>query len=184
MLMPLLRKPGIVITNKRKMAREISLLNLLISLFLCYVLAACTHSIAVRDIRSIPANEVLVFGEIIATSTKGIVDNYVIFLLDEESKEEVAWPMKKEKYVYWHLRPGKYIITAFQVMNGFGRIWVKFEVPKGYNAVYIGTLRVSLGVISSKVVVDRMDEALATLKEKFSLKEFKVKKSLMSKEEF
>ena len=138
---------------------------------LCFVLFACAPAIAVKDIKSIPPNEALVFGEFIATNIK---DNrgYSIFIKEEGSQEEFPWPMKGDKLFYWHLRPGRYIITSFQRMHGMwtgvGRIWAKFEVPSNCEAVYIGTLKVALGGISSVVIYDDMERTLSTLKERLT----------------
>lgn len=151
-----------------------------ISLILCFVLVGCAPAIGVKKVTDVPADEALVFGEIVAMNLKSNT-GYSVFILDEGSRKEATWEMSEDT-VYWHLPPGKYVITSFQLMNGFGRIWVKFEVPSGHKAVYIGTLKVAVGVISTVTIEDNMEFALAALNKKFSSPPMTVTKSLMKKE--
>jgi hypothetical protein len=161
--------------------------KVLMSSLFCLALFACAPAISVKDIKSIPPNEVLVFGELIATNIK---DNkgLSIFIKEEGSQDEIRWPMKGDNLFYWHLKPGKYIITTFTrpigTGIGGGRIWAKFEVPRDCEAVYVGTLKVTLGGISSVTIHDDMDRALEKLKERLSVTELPVKKNLIRKETF
>lgn len=152
---------------------------------LCCALVACSPAIIVKDINSIPPDEILVFGEIIATNVKNN-SGYTIFILEEGTQKEVEWQMNGDKLVFWHLRPGRYIITSLNIMAGMtygvGRIWVKFEVPSQYDSVYIGTLRLATGTVASIIIEDNMELAIAALNDKFSSPPLTMTKSLMKKE--
>lgn len=168
-----------------------------LTLLVVSLLSGCASvpNISLTSLASKPPGEVLVFGEVVATNVRADLGAsflsgrgsapYRMFIRDEATqREEPWWPVKNQKGVYWHLPPGKYVITAYQDhwSGGYGRIWVKFDVPSGYDAVYVGTLKVALGGISAIKIEDDMDAAVAVLKETFPGPSLTTAKSLMRKE--
>jgi hypothetical protein len=147
-------------------------------LLLIFLLAGCATVPTVKEYDKIPPDEVLIFGQIKSNR------DFFIFLKQNGLFEEKQSYISGDGYFYWRLKHGTYTVTRFEVFQGVGRIWVTFEVPKDANrAVYIGTLHIRLGAISTVRVEDNFDTAIEILKKRFSLTEVSASKSLMKKEE-
>jgi hypothetical protein len=175
--------------KRAQFVKKVGMVSLIVMSSLCVILAACAPAItSVKDISSIPSNEVLVFGEIITTNFEE--ETYIIILTEEGSNQASTVKLHSNERVYWQLKPGKYLMRSFVMKSGLldetrtvGRIWVKFEVPNENAPVYIGTLKIEkLEMLSKIIIEDNMDIALAELNKKFSMPVRNVKKSLMKKE--
>lgn len=90
----------------------------------------------------------------------------------------------------WPLRPGEYVIVAYQVMNRMvtnqrstARLWTTFSVPAAGQAVYIGDLRIEASKGAYRFgVIDQYAEALSAQGASFRQARFEPVKGLMRPE--
>jgi len=154
--------------------------NLLLLFCVIIILSGCALSISLKDYNSIPKEERLVFGQIKALNM-GKNPRFNIFIKAENSKTEFSDVIKDDGYFYWHLKPGKYIITHFG-RRGIGRIWATFEVIDNSHITYIGTLNFMASVVSEVSIKNNITVAKEKLKNKFDLSELNIFTILMKKE--
>lgn len=176
----------------------------------CCILLSCYPTIFVEHIDKVPQNEAIVFGKIIATNALGsnwltTSRTYRLFISPVDSSNKLIHRIGKYHQViedsvnflpsgnlYWHLKPGKYMITRWDAIVGNwsgsitisgGRIRVSFEVPVASKLVYIGTLRMTLSGTSTISIEDNMDQAITEFENHFSTKAGSVLKHLCVVEE-
>jgi hypothetical protein len=157
----------------------LAFIGYLLPFLIPFCLCSCANSLAVKEAEDLRKDEAVVFGSII---TKPHISRYTMFIMRDKSPRLDSYHVKSDGGFYWHLKPGKYTISSFGSNAGYGRIWVKFEVPNGCDAVYIGTLNVALGGLSNIDIIDQMDAASSELAKKFPASTSRIAKSIMRKE--
>ena len=170
------------------------MLNRFLLIAFAFTLLSCQAGgkLRVKDVQDIPHNEVIVFGHIkIILGDNYDWRNYLftkIFVLDEETSKTWSIPLGSDGILYWHLPPGKYVISDWYISTSGqkGRLWAKFQVEGKKQATYIGTL---ILIFESAwrnryrtKIEDNYDEALKSFKDEFPEFDGEVDKNLMTLE--
>lgn len=155
---------------------------------LTLLLTSCASPIALSDMKTLPQGEALIFGRMkvieFGVRTEGWGSR--LHILPDADSEPVRHVLTGDGSFYWHLPPGGYTITDFQMRRGFPviislrPIFAQFMVPEATSLVYIGTLTINLpsGLVPMRIE-DEYGQASQRLKSKFPKIQGEATKSLM-----